>query len=156
MKKFNVRILSITAIVGILFIYAFEKLSWIYDYEMAVAYLERGEEIFSEFSSTRITYGLLAIQLFWFLGLVISVIISSVIAIKRGLGIINVVIAFSIVYILQRFGLLDVSFLKKALGYPSQLISDSIIISSSITAVILITISIVLLFSKWNRIRISD
>jgi hypothetical protein len=148
-SRINWRQILIHFIAFWFFIHAFLTASALYDVELVAALRQSNKQdlvkIFND--GRRLNYFLFWTNVSGFIGLVVAVMISLIISIKRNWFWVNALIAFIITYLLYRFDLLGWPHLKPFFLYLGQRFNN-IAVEIFVNGTILLTIGLLIFFLR--------
>jgi hypothetical protein len=101
MSKIKLKLVFSFTIISVIVGYAFKELSWIVDSELAESILAKDNSV--QLTPDRFTGFMLLTVLGYYIGVLFSFVTSTFIAIKLKLGMLNVVLALIISYLLKMF-----------------------------------------------------
>ncbi len=147
LSKFNIRLLVIHFIAFWFFIYGFQTLAFLYDFNfLLLAPVEaRLNDVL------RVNSDMKVVALFSIIGLVIAYLISWRISLKRNWFWLNSVLIFIIAYVLKTYDLLGWNFLQKIFLLPGQIFRLNTRTFYVTNSFIMLAIGSYLLFS--NKIK---
>lgn len=159
MQKFNYKLIISHTLAGIFLIWAFNELVYLYDSELLRIYkdidiidawrMNNKTERISKFFFLKYTSS--------YIGLIITLIISLSITLKRKFGGINSFIAFFVLIIFIRTGIISSEFIEKIIYFPGEILFGFSVKSVALNGILLLSVSIFLYFSKFiNKLTLKN
>ena len=142
-SKLNIRLLVIHFVAFWLFIYAFQTLAFLYDFN----FLFLLPQVVRLSDAGRVNTDMKIVTLFSFLGVIVAYIISWQTSLKRNWFWLNSVLVFVVIYVLELYNLLGFHALQKIVMFPGTIFGLSTRAYYISNGLIMLAISSYLLFS---------
>lgn len=147
----NYKLIISHTLAGIFLIWALNELVYLYDTELLRIYDEINiiDAWRMDNKAERISKFLLLKYTSSYISLIISLIISLSITLKKKLGGINSFIAFFVIAVLVRLGIITSEVVEKVVYFPGEILFGFSVKSVSLNGILLLLISLWLYFSKF-------
>ena len=151
MHRVNYKLIISHTLAGIFLIWAFNELVYLYDSELLRIYddIDIIDAWRLNNKTERISRLLLLRYSSSYIGLIITLIISLSITLKRKFGGINSFIAFFVLIVFIRTGIISSEFIEKIIYFPGEIFFGFSVKSVALNGILLLSVSLFIYFSKF-------